>query len=443
MATRKPLFMQAEGYSEEMAATDDLLLSKLTLSGLAGVSLDGGGMRAANFADPTTGGDLATKTYVDSIAVGIRDFKDSVRAATTAALPAHGFAAGVITASANGALPAQDGVTLVNGNRLLVKNEAGSHLEHGIYVVTDVGSAGTPFILTRSTDADVSAEVTAGMYLFVEEGTTQGDTSWILSTDNPITLNTTALTFVQFASLSNLLANAGLIRSGVNLAVELDTAAGAQTAGADGGSSGLEFDATGAAGKLRAAVHATAGLERTGTGLGVRLNGTTLQSAAAGVSVKGLPSLFEVNAVATGATVTAANLNSLTNDSNADALHDHEDIVMLRVANGAIAKGVGVHYSANDQVSTGDASNDAKSRIVGVADAAILTTATGKIKKSGVVTGVLSGATFNTRYYLGVTTGLPVLIGALAAGSRTIQLGIAKNATDLEVAIVDYGKKAA
>lgn len=58
----------------------------------------------------------------------------------------------------------------------------------------------------------------------------------------------------------------------------------------------------------------------------------------------------------------------------------------------------------------------------------------------GVVAGALSGATANTPYFLG-TGGAPVLYGALGSGDRTIGLGFAKNATDLEVRIRDLGKK--
>lgn len=442
MALRKPLFQAAEGYHEELAITDDIQLGKIALSGVGGVAVDAGSQLITNVATPVSGTDAANKNYVDAAAVGI-DWKPSVRVATTTALPTHTFLAGVITASANGALPAQDGVTLVNGERLLVKDEGGgSSLQNGIYVVTDVGSAGTPFILTRSSDADSNAEVTAGLATFVAEGTALSDTGWVLVTNDPIVLNTTALSLTQFTGTGSITAGVGLSKTGNQLDVELDTAAGAQTAGNGGGSSGLEFDTAGIAGKLRAAVHTTGGLSRTASGLAALLNGTTLQSSASGLSVKGLPALFEVATVAVGATVTAPNLDTLTNASNADALHDHEALTMLRVANGAIAKGDGVYYSANDQVSTGDATNDAKSRIVGVANAAILTTATGKVKKSGVVSAVLTGAVFNTRYFLG-STGQPVLVGALPAGARTIQLGIAKNATDLEVAIFDFGKKAA
>lgn len=419
MTLRKFLFQNAaEFFAEEQAAADELALGKITFSGVGGVAIDGGGAEAVNFLDPTTAQSLATKAYVDAVGTGFRDFKDSVRVATTANITLSGEQTidGVLTAA----------------SRVLVKDQT-LGANNGIYV----SAAGA---WTRATDADASAEVTAGMYMFVEEGTANGDTSWVLSTNNPIVLGTTVLVFTQFASLSSLNALAGLLRSGNNLSVEVDTGADAQGAGSDGGSSGLEFDVTGASGKLRAAVGPTAGLQRTASGLGVKLNGTTLQSGASGVSVKGLPALFEVATVAVGANVTAPNLDTLNSAGNADALHFHESVAFERITGANFAKGVAGYYTANNELSPGDSSADAKSRILGLAAAAIVSPASGKFVKTGPLTGVLSGATFNTRYYLG-HLGTPVLAGALVGGDRTVQVGIAKNATDLDVQIFDYGKK--
>jgi len=163
------------------------------------ISLDSGDKLQQNAA-PTVGDDLVNKTYADSLANGL-DLKASVRVATAAALPAYTRTGNVITADANGALAAVDGVTLVVGNRLLLKDGAAG-ADNGIYEVTAVGDGSNPFVLTRTADADNSpaGEVTAGMYTFVEEGTANGDEGWVLTTNNPITLNTTALTFSQFSS---------------------------------------------------------------------------------------------------------------------------------------------------------------------------------------------------------------------------------------------------
>ena len=155
--------------------------------------------------DPTAPDHAATKRYVDAVANGL-DLKASVRAATTTVLPnnptyANG-AAGVgatLTADSNVAFAAVDGVTLVLNDRLLVKNQA-TAAHNGIYTLTTVGSGSEPWVLTRATDADqASTEVSAGMFTFVEEGTTNLGRGYVLITANPITIGTTGLSFTQFS----------------------------------------------------------------------------------------------------------------------------------------------------------------------------------------------------------------------------------------------------
>jgi len=179
-----------------------------------------GGGGTVQVATPSAGTDAANKSYVDGVAQGL-DVKDSVRVATAAALPANTRAGNILTASANGALNGtgiDSVVTLALNDRVLVKDEA-TGANNGIYFISDLGSAGTPWTLTRATDADTSAEVTAGMFVFAEEGTANQDTGWVLSTDNPITLNTTALTFVQFSSAGVIVAGDGLLKTGNTLDV--------------------------------------------------------------------------------------------------------------------------------------------------------------------------------------------------------------------------------
>jgi hypothetical protein len=130
---------------------------------------------------------------------GSVDFRDSVRSATTVALPANTRTGNVLTRTGNGALPTIDGVSLAVGNSLLVKDEA-TGANNGIYTVTSLGSAGSPWVLTRRADSDTSEEVTSGMHVPVAEGTANADTTWILATNDPITLNTTALSFVREAA---------------------------------------------------------------------------------------------------------------------------------------------------------------------------------------------------------------------------------------------------
>jgi hypothetical protein len=104
------------------------------------------------------------------------DYKESVRVATLADVNRSGT-------------QTIDGVSLVVGDRVLVKHE-GTAAQNGIYVVQSS-------TWTRATDADSSAEVNSGMLVYVEEGTVNGGTLWALSTPNPITLDTTSLTFTE------------------------------------------------------------------------------------------------------------------------------------------------------------------------------------------------------------------------------------------------------
>lgn len=139
---------------------------------------------------------------------GSVDLKGSVKAATTGALPAYTAADGpdstrpgvgkTLTGNANGALAAQDGQTLVAGDRLLVKNESGaSEKNNGIYSVTQVGTGSTPFILTRTPDADESQELNPNMLVPVDAGTLNAGKIFRLTNTSQPTLETTALTFAS------------------------------------------------------------------------------------------------------------------------------------------------------------------------------------------------------------------------------------------------------
>ena len=122
--------------------------------------------------------------------------KRPVRAATTGALPAHTDVGNDRTANANGALPAQDGVTLTASDRLLDKNN-GTTPRRGIWDVTDIGSATTPWKMRRSADADALGRMPGGTCVVVSEGTTQGNSEWQLTTDDPITPGVTAQTWMR------------------------------------------------------------------------------------------------------------------------------------------------------------------------------------------------------------------------------------------------------
>lgn len=122
-----------------------------------------------------------------------------VRVATAAALPANTRTANVLTADANGALndTGVDGITnLAVGNVVLVKDEvAGAN--NGIYVVTALGGASAKWTFTRHPAMDASAEVKSGMLVVSSEGTAGLNSIWMLTTNDPITINSTALSFAS------------------------------------------------------------------------------------------------------------------------------------------------------------------------------------------------------------------------------------------------------
>ena len=169
---------------------------------------------------PTNNTDIVNKQYADAIASGIH-FHEAVALATTAALPANTYNNGTsgvgatLTATANGALSVDSTLTIV-AERILVKNEV-TGANNGVYVVTQVGSAGTPYILTRATDFDTVGtgvdQIDEGDFFLVTSGTANVNTAWVQQTPPPITIGTTALVFQQFAAPITYTAGTGLNES--------------------------------------------------------------------------------------------------------------------------------------------------------------------------------------------------------------------------------------
>lgn len=152
-----------------------------------------------NLATPVADTDAANKGYVDSVAQGL-DVKGSVRVATTANITLSG-------------LQTIDGVTLVAGNRVLVKNQDLPE-ENGIYVV----ASGT---WTRSSDLSLAVQF-PGAFTFVEEGTLFANSGWVCATDAPVTVGTTPILFEQFSGAGQITAGNGLSKTGNILDVNVD-----------------------------------------------------------------------------------------------------------------------------------------------------------------------------------------------------------------------------
>jgi len=165
-------------------------------------------------ADPTIALGAATKQYVDNIAAGI-NFHSPVHAATTGNLSATyingvGGVGATLTATSNGALVV-DSYSMLVGDRVLVWQQSAG-LQNGIYDVTDAGSPTTPFILTRSSDADNSpaGEVAYGDFTFVIQGTLYGGYGFIMNTSGTVTIGVTSISYVQFNTAQAVSAGYGL-----------------------------------------------------------------------------------------------------------------------------------------------------------------------------------------------------------------------------------------
>lgn len=205
---------------------------------------------ALSVATPTLDDHATTKAYVDAVASG-SDWKEPALVATTTALPAYSHSGGVLTADVNGALTAQDGVTLVNGDRILVKNETSTDAPYnGLYEVTDIGDLSNPWVLTRTADADADSEVNSGLTVYVESGSVNAGAVYTLTTSNPITVGTTDLTFTQTGGSNIFTAGRGIVKSGTEFHFGKSTAYSTGSIPYASGASSISFLSAGASNQV-------------------------------------------------------------------------------------------------------------------------------------------------------------------------------------------------
>ena len=180
--------------------------SSLTLGGLTSVAVT---------QDPTSALQLATKQYVDAVAEGLH-IHASCAAATPGTLAtltggtvtyANGTAGVGATLTLSVALTVLDGYTLLNGDRVLVKNEVAS-ANNGIYTWATGGT-----VLTRATDFDTAAEMASGDFTFITNGTLYANTGWV-QTDPVTVVGTSPVTWVQFSGAGTYTAGTGLTLTG-------------------------------------------------------------------------------------------------------------------------------------------------------------------------------------------------------------------------------------
>ena len=192
--------------------------------------------KITNLANPVSDQDAATKYYVDSVAQGL-DVKASVIAATT----------GNITLSGAQTI---DGVSIVAGDRVLVKNQS-APAENGIYVAASGA-------WTRAPDADTWDELRSA-FTFVEQGSTLADTGWVCTVNAGGTLGTTAVTWSQFSGAGSYVAGTGLTLSGNEFSITNTAVA----AGSYGSASQVATFTVNAQGQLTAAASTTIAIANT------------------------------------------------------------------------------------------------------------------------------------------------------------------------------------
>lgn len=256
--------------------------SSLTLGGLTSVAVT---------QDPTSALQLATKQYVDAVAEGLH-VHAACAAATTGTLASitggtvtynNGTAGVGATLTLSVALTVLDGYTLLNGDRVLVKNEA-AQANNGIYTWATGGT-----VLTRATDFDTAAEMASGDFTFVSNGTLYGSTGWV-QTDPVTVVGTSPVIWIQFSGSGAYTAGTGLTLTGTQFSIT-NTAV---TAGAYGSATQVGTFTVNQQGQLTLAGNTTvtpAVGSITGLGTGV--------ATALGVAV-GTAGAFVVNGAALG-----------------------------------------------------------------------------------------------------------------------------------------------
>lgn len=179
---------------------------------------DGAAAAGSTILDVDTGsGQWVSVSGGGSVGVGSINLS-AVLYSSAGALAAYTRTGNVILADAVGALGAQDGITGIAGSRFLLIDGA-ADADNALWRIDEPGDGSTKYQMTRVGDADASAEVTAGMLVYVSKGATHGKEWFFLTAEDPVTLNTTALTFVQIPSLVDLASTAGAGLIGI-----LDTA---------------------------------------------------------------------------------------------------------------------------------------------------------------------------------------------------------------------------
>lgn len=177
---------------------------------------------------PLLGNDLVNKSYVDTLVAQGIHFHQPVRVESPINLNAtyNNGTAGVgatLTNAGTQAALVMDGITVSVADRVLVYEQT-NQTQNGIYVVSDVGSGATNWVLTRASDADTyvinsAAGLSEGSTVFVQQGATGAGETYTCNTTGTITFGTTNITFAQISSAQIYSAGTGLSLVGTQFSI--------------------------------------------------------------------------------------------------------------------------------------------------------------------------------------------------------------------------------
>ncbi len=176
--------------------------------------------------------DYATKVEVEAAKAGLT-IKPPVRAMVTTELDSAELATGlngsqtpgqIRLAAVGGSFPVVDGITLAINDRVLINSStSGRKHYNGIFSlngVTEEDGVPTHFRFSRVGDMNAAEHLLAGTFTVVTEGTNYADKSFVLTSDNPLTINTSDLEFSPFSTSETITAGTGLERSGNTLSID-------------------------------------------------------------------------------------------------------------------------------------------------------------------------------------------------------------------------------
>ena len=220
----------------DIAARDSVLTSTTNTANAAlpkaGGTMSGaiamGTNKITGAGDPTAAQDLATKSYVDTIAAAGLHYHDPVRVEKEGTFTAtyNNGTSGVgatLTNSGTQAALVIDGITMVVADRVLVYEQTDA-TQNGIYTVTNIGSASTNWVLTRATDADSYGpsdpdSLGQGDAFFVQEGALGAGETYVMNTEGTITFGTTDITFAQVSSAQVYVGGTGVTITGTDISI--------------------------------------------------------------------------------------------------------------------------------------------------------------------------------------------------------------------------------